>query len=128
MDSIISRLLITFGLIIIGLLVYVAFSRLAIRRLQGKQIRLENIRPGVPTILYFTAPMCVSCATVQTPAIERLASAHGAAVQVVKVDAQAQPHLADQWGVLSVPATFILDQTGKPHFCNLGLTQADKLE
>ncbi len=128
MDSVIFRLFLALLLIALGLLAYAAFSRLVIYRLQRKPLRLNNARPGVPTILYFTSPTCVPCRTLQAPAIHRVVATLGEALQVVKVDAQAQPELADQWGVLSVPATFILDRAGKPRFFNLGLARAEQLE
>ena len=33
---------------------------------------LSGLKPGVPTILYFTTPTCIPCKTQQTPALKRL--------------------------------------------------------
>jgi thiol-disulfide isomerase/thioredoxin len=82
---------------------------------------------GSPSILYFTTPDCVPCKTVQRPAIRKVQDQLGPSVEVVEINAYEQPDMARQWGVLSVPTTFILDRSGKPHHINHGVTQADKL-
>jgi thioredoxin-like negative regulator of GroEL len=51
----------------------------------------------------------------------------GDRLQVVEIDAASQPEIAKQWGVLSVPTTFILDEDGKPRHVNHGITPTDKL-
>ncbi len=38
-----------------------------------------------------------------------------------------QPELADYWGVLSVPTTFVIDGQGQPRHINHGMTSQDKL-
>jgi hypothetical protein len=52
----------------------------------------------------------------------------GGLIQVIEVDAAAQPELADYWGVLSVPTTFIIDARGRPRRVNHGVASAEKLE
>jgi hypothetical protein len=47
---------------------------------------------------------------------------------VIEVDAAAQPELANYWGVLSVPTTFIIDRRGRPRRVNHGVSGADKLK
>jgi thiol-disulfide isomerase/thioredoxin len=84
-------------------------------------------QPGRAAILYFTTPECVTCKTFQRPQLRRLEGMLGDKVQVVEVDAQARPELASQWGVLSVPTTFILDETGQPRHVNHGAVPAEKL-
>ena len=84
-------------------------------------------RQGKPTLLYFTTPTCVPCKTVQRPAIERLQRELGDGLQVIEIDAAAQPDQADRWGVLSVPTTILLDPAGKPRHINHGVAPAEKL-
>jgi hypothetical protein len=48
-------------------------------------------------------------------------------LQVIEIDAVAQPDLADHWGVLSVPTTFIIDGYGQVRRVNHGVASADKL-
>jgi len=46
---------------------------------------------------------------------------------VIEIDAAEQPDLAVQWGVMSVPTTFVLDAAGAPRFVNHGVTPTEKL-
>ncbi len=130
-EQLLARVLIAVGLSLLGLAVYWAWNRFQLRRLgrkQAGQLRgLEAFRPGVPGILYFTTPDCQVCLTTQKPALRRLETEMGSGVQIVEVDATVQPDLADYWGVLSVPTTFIIDAHGQPHHINHGLTSKDKL-
>jgi thioredoxin 1 len=117
------------ALLIAGLLVaaYWAANWLIVTRARSKRLGLEDIRPGIPAILYFTTPTCVPCKTIQRPALARLQERMSDSIQVIEVDAAAHPDLADYWGVLSVPTTFIIDARGRPRRVNHGVTSAEKL-
>ncbi len=128
MNDITLRLVTALALIALGLLAYGVYSRLTIQRAQNRRIGLESARPGLATILYFTTPGCAPCRTVQAPAIEQVTKAHADSVQVIKIDAQEHPDIADHWGVLSVPTTFVIDRAGRPRFFNPGIARAEKLE
>jgi len=128
MDTLLTRLIFALAMLVLGVLAYQAYRQMVLRQVQLKTAGLEKARRGVPTILYFTTPSCAPCQTLQSPAIDRLTQAHGSALQVIKIDAQARPEIADHWGVLSVPTTFILDRGGKARFFNPGLARSEKLE
>jgi thiol-disulfide isomerase/thioredoxin len=81
----------------------------------------------MPAILYFTSPTCVPCKTTQRPAIQRVQQSLGSHLQVIEIDASTHPDVADDWGVLSVPTTFIIDRDGQPRHINHGVTLTDKL-
>ncbi len=118
------------AILIAGIFVgaYWALNWLIIARARGKRLGLETIRPGIPAILYFTTPTCVPCKTIQRPALAKLQERLGDSIQVIEVDAAAQPELANYWGVLSVPTTFIIDRRGRPRRVNHGVSGADKLK
>ena len=98
------------------------------RRSTGERPRgLEEARPGVPAILYFTTPDCAPCRAVQRPALALVKARLGDGLQIVEVDCTQRPELADYWGVLSVPTTFIIDSQGRPRHVNHGVTPAEKL-
>lgn len=128
MNDITLRIITAMALIVIGLAAYAVTSRLILQRAQNKHLGLESARPGLPTILYFTTPGCGPCRAVQAPALEEIKQAHAGSVQVIKIDAQEHPDIADHWGVLSVPTTFVIDRSGKPRFLNAGVARAEKLE
>ena len=122
-----TRLLWTTAIIGSGLSLYWLANRLVLARASAKVHRLEGRRPGIPTLLYFTAPTCTPCKTVQRPAIERLQQLLGERLLVIEVDASTQAEMATQWGVMSVPTTFILDEQGQPRHVNHGVAAANKL-
>jgi thioredoxin 1 len=112
----------------IGLGVYWLVSRAILKRGQLASSPIPNFHKGTPAILYFTTPDCAPCKTVQRPALEKLQSQLGADhLQVLEVNAAEKPELAQEWGVLSVPTTFILDLEGHPLHVNHGVTREDKL-
>lgn len=113
------------GLSLIGL--YGVVNRVLLARLRGSRLGIESLRPGIPAILYFTAPYCMPCKTVQRPTLERLQQRLGARLQIIEIDASVRPDLADYWGVLSLPTTFVIDRHGRPRRVNHGVASAEKL-
>jgi thioredoxin-like negative regulator of GroEL len=121
----ILRLLVALGAVLAGWLVF----KLSTRAILSAAASAQSLVPanGHPSIVYFTTPDCTPCKTVQRPAILRLKQDLGEQFDLVEIDASEQPDLARQWGVLSVPTTFILDRQGKPLHVNYGVTRAEKL-
>ncbi len=128
-----ARALLAAALIALGIAAYWAWNRIQLRRLgqaRGTVLRgLESTRPGVAAVLYFTTPDCLVCRTAQKPALQRLEADLGAGgVQIVEIDATVDTAVADYWGVLSVPTTFVIDAQGTPRSINHGLTSKEKLQ
>jgi thioredoxin 1 len=121
------RLLWMLGIIAAALAGYWLANRIILNRARSQRQGLESAPIGRPTLLYFTTPDCAPCKTVQRPAIQRLQDLMGETLQVVEVDATIQPELASQWGVLSVPTTFIIDSQGTPRHVNHGVAATEKL-
>ena len=124
-QDVVIRLGLTIVLILAGAGFWLLTNRLILRRAKQNAPALGNI--GVPMILYFTTPTCAPCKTYQRPALEQVKQALGNRLQIVEVDASTQPEVASQWGVLSVPTTFILDANGEPRHINHGPTSAARL-
>ncbi|MCE1255748.1 MAG: thioredoxin family protein [Anaerolineae bacterium] len=120
---------ILFSIALIGLIItgYRAINRLILWRARRRSQLEGFFTPGTPAILFFTTPDCVPCKTMQHPAIEKVKIKLGQRLQIIEVNASEQPGLAEQWGVLSVPTTFILDSQGAPRHVNHGVTAAEKL-
>jgi thiol-disulfide isomerase/thioredoxin len=129
--EIISRLIWTIAITGSGVTAYWLYNRLTLSRLAKAQVNqpgLENFDTGRPGILYFTNPDCVPCKTVQRPELERLKTQlNGVGLQIMEVDCHERPDVATEWGILSVPTTFIIDQTGRPRRVNHGVTRKEKL-
>jgi thiol-disulfide isomerase/thioredoxin len=111
----------------LGCAAYLLINRLILGRATSKVKHFGAYQSGQPAIVYFTTPSCAPCKTVQRPAIEKLKKALGERLQVFEVDASAQPELAQDWGVLSVPTTFIIDSEGTPRHVNHGVATTEKL-
>ena len=127
LDPIVVRSLWSLGIISLGISMFWLFNRLILAQARRNAPTLKTARPGRPVLLYFTTPSCVPCKTIQRPAIQQVKDRVGVDLQVIEVDANAQPEIANQWGVMSVPTTFIIDNRGQPRYVNHGVTPADKL-
>lgn len=127
MNPILIRVLIALGVIAAGVGVYLLLNWRILRRAQENALGLESYKMGKPAVLYFTMVGCVPCKTTQRPALARLMEQTAGKVQLIEVDAVEQPKMAEHWGVLSVPTTFIIDQHGRPRQVNHGVTLTEKL-
>lgn len=125
--DLLERLLLAMAIVAVATAAYLAFNRLTLTRADSRVHRLESYRPGLPAVVYFTTPTCGPCRTMQRPALRQLQSNFGRWFQVIEVDASARPDLASEWGVVSVPTTFIIDASGKPRYVNHGVATAEKL-
>jgi thioredoxin 1 len=126
------RLALAAVIIALGVAAYWAWSRWQLRRLNraaaASLLGLETRPAHAPAVLYFTTPECQVCATAQRPALNRLNAELGGAVHIIEINAAAQTAVADYWGVLSVPTTFIIDAAGQPRAVNHGLASKEKLQ
>jgi len=126
-SEILARFLWTVGIILAGLAAYHLVTRAVLSKARSASRRAPVNRSHVPAILYFTTPDCAPCKTVQRPALDQVKRAFGDRMDVVEVNAYEKPDLARQWGVLSVPTTFVLDASGNPVHVNHGATPASRL-
>jgi len=126
-SEILLRAALAFVIILIGTAAYSLVNRYRLVRAKDKVFTLFNALPNKPVIVYFTTPTCVPCKTVQRPAIDKVSRMLGENLQVVEIDATERPDLANRWGVMSVPTTFLLDAHGQARYVNNGVTRAEKL-
>jgi thioredoxin-like negative regulator of GroEL len=76
----------------------------------------------------FSTPSCAVCWSAQTPALRALEQQLGeGAVRIVKIDAAAQPEIADVFGVLTVPTTVVLTASGQVATTNNGFATLERL-
>jgi thiol-disulfide isomerase/thioredoxin len=125
--DILFRFGLSLGLIAAGLGFYWLNNRLILGRAPTASLGATISAAGKPVILYFTTPSCVPCKTIQKPAIRQIKDTLGEGLQVVEIDATEQPELAQRWGVLSVPTTFVIDSRGQARHVNHGVARAEKL-
>ena len=127
MNPIWMRTLLALGFTLLGVGLYWLVNRIILSRASKKNLGLETYRPGKPAILYFTMEGCVPCKTTQRPALEKVSSLTDGQVQIIEVDVVERQDLAESWGVLSVPTTFVIDPMGRPRRVNHGVALAEKL-
>jgi hypothetical protein len=89
---------------------------------------LAGIAPsGRPAVIAFSTPTCAECRSRQAPALARLAAELGDAITVRSLSALEHPELLRRVGILTVPATVVLDASGAVRHLNLGYTSDAKL-
>ena len=88
---------------------------------------LESEPDGRSTVVAFSTPSCLACHTAQRPALAALEARAGGHVRVVHVDAAARPEVARAFGVMTVPATVVLDERGAVAAANQRFATADTL-
>ena len=127
----IARVGIALALIAVAFGAYAVGTRWQVTRLRRRSHEtgaLAGLRPDVPGVVYFWSETCAPCRLVQKPALEQLKADLGPdGVQVIAINALEQPDLADEWGVLGLPTTFIVDRGGQPRRVNHGVVRAEQL-
>jgi thiol-disulfide isomerase/thioredoxin len=122
-----ERFLIFMAITTSAILFFRLAQRVLLRRRATQGLGFEGFEPGRPAILYFTAPGCIPCITIQKPALEAITEQYGESIQIFEFDAVAEPQMATKWGVLGVPTTFIIDSFGRPRKINNRATTSDRL-
>ncbi len=125
--EVMERLLVAVAISGLAVAAYLLFNRFTLQRASTKVSRFASYQTGLPAIVYFTTPTCAPCKTIQRPAIERMKASYGKSFQVIEVDASQQPEIAQEWGVLTVPTTFVINASGQPRYVNQGIAPAEKL-
>ena len=125
--DILLRFTAALGIIGLGVFVYWWINHQLLLRAQNNAFSLFGTLPEKPVIVYFTTPDCAPCKTVQRPALNQLSNMLGEKIQVIEIDATERPDIARQWGVMSVPTTFLLDAQGKARYVNNGVARVEKL-
>jgi thiol-disulfide isomerase/thioredoxin len=126
-SDILLRSALAIVIIILGIFGYWLINQRLLVRAKSNIFTLFSQLPNKPVIVYFTTPDCAPCKTVQRPALNRVTQILGDSLEVVEIDATQRPDLAKQWGVMSVPTTFLLDARGEARYVNNGVTRAEKL-
>jgi thioredoxin 1 len=126
-SDVLLRFFLAIGIIVLGAAAYWFFNQHLLVRAKNNIFKLFKTLPNKPVIVYFTTPDCVPCKTIQRPALDQIKSLLGEKLQVIEIDASERPDLAQRWGVMSVPTTFLLDANGEARYVNNGVARVEKL-
>ncbi len=122
-----ERLLIAVAVALAGVVVYLGLKLAHRARVSRRGPGLpEGWREGSPGILYFSSRTCTPCRA-QGKAVERLGENAEGALNLVKIDVNREPELAEKWSVLTVPTTVVLDSGGRIQTVNHGAASEKKL-
>ncbi len=86
----------------------------------------SEVTEGQPTVLLFSGALCADCNR-QKDILRALRDAAGDGWRLREVQAAREVDLARRFGVQSVPATVVLDQSGHAVAVNYGLVEAPTL-
>jgi thioredoxin 1 len=122
-------------LLLLSLTAVIGFAALAVRRYARRRVQqvagmavppavLDLLGAGSPGIVYFYGPHCPPCRQ-QAAVLDRLEKE--SRITVVRVDAARETELAGRFGILTVPATVVLDARGRTRMVNLGLRGREEL-
>lgn len=96
------------------------WRRRKLRRL-GQDSPLAGLVPaGRPAVVGFSTPQCIECRARQAPALARLGATLGDTITVRALSALEHPELVAKLGILTVPATVVVDAQGRARHVNLG--------
>ncbi|MEZ4667216.1 MAG: thioredoxin family protein [Anaerolineae bacterium] len=126
----IERSIMVLVFLVLGFAIFALLRHMHVRKASvnsGYDPVLNDMRPGVPAIVYFTTPGCVPCVTQQQPALARLQSELQEGIQILKIDAVEYSDVADRWGVFSAPTTFIVDGNRQVRNVNYGVADLHTL-
>jgi hypothetical protein len=89
---------------------------------------LADVAPlGRPAVVAFSTPTCGECRARQAPALARLAALVGDSVTIRSLSALEHPELVARVGILTVPATVVIDAAGTVRHLNLGYAPESRL-
>ncbi len=127
----VERTLILIALAGLVALLFMAGRRFVASR-RGRALSAEPFMPAAASgvgrvrLLAFSTPQCQQCRFLQKPALEEVAAQAGD-VEIISMNAQAEPDLAERYGILTVPSTVILRPDGRAAAVNFGYAPARQL-
>ena len=121
-----ERIIILGSFALLGFLIMLILKKKQLKQGQSAANHL-SIRERSAKILYFWSPQCQHCKTTQKPILESLAANEGFNVEIESININECPQQVSEWGVRTVPTTYILDIQGNIAHINNGLVTEKQL-
>jgi len=116
----VERLSITVAVFVVAWAVLAFMKRRQLTAANRASERLDRAQ-RVPTIVYFWSDGCSVCRNAQRPVLERMVAEYGSdQLAVITYSVDESPEIAREWGVRTLPTTFVLDSTGATRYVNNG--------
>ncbi len=114
------------GIHAVAIVLVLALGIAALKRWQKRKARrgrrLLSVGSGKASIVYFHSPSCGVCRVSQKPILDSLVARVGAnKLRLVLIDVTEQTDVAREWGVTTVPSTYVIDPAGEVAHVNNGL-------
>lgn len=115
--------------------VVIVFALVGLTLMKRRQIALSthssqqlNAIPAKPTIVYFWSHGCLLCRNTQRPILERILAEYGdKELLLTEYNIDESAGIAQKWGVMTLPTTFLLDSAGRIRHVNNGVVVPEKL-
>jgi thiol-disulfide isomerase/thioredoxin len=116
----------------VTILLVLALTVTALKRWQKHKAQrarpLLALETGRVSIVYFHSSSCGVCRTSQKPILERLiARMGGDKLRLVAVDVSEKTEVAREWGVTTVPSTYVIGSKGEVAYVNNGVASEPTL-
>jgi thiol-disulfide isomerase/thioredoxin len=123
----IERLLITVAIMALLGGVFLLMKRRQIA-LANRASRRLNQSSRLPTIVYFWSNGCPVCKMTQRRILDGVLAEYGTEqLAFTAYNTDETPDIAKEWGVMTLPTTFLLDSTGTIRQVNNGLVTVENL-
>jgi thioredoxin-like negative regulator of GroEL len=122
-----ERLLITFAIMTFSGMVLLFMKRRQMVLANRASHQLKKISK-IPTIVYFWSNGCPVCKMTQKKILDEILTEYGKerlALTAYNIDEA--PEVAKEWGVRTLPTTFLLDSAGAIRYVNNGLVVSENL-
>ncbi len=122
-----ERLLITFAMMAFfaGVLLLMKHRQMTLAKRASQQLEKSS---GIPTIVYFWANGCPVCRMTQKRVLEGIIAEYGKdQLALTAYNTDEAPDVAKEWGVRTLPTTFLLDSAGTIRHVNNGLAVSETL-
>ncbi len=122
-----ERLLITFAVMVFfgAVLSLMKRRQIASANRASQQLKMQT---NMPTIVYFWSDGCPVCKRAQRPVLEAILAEYGKEqLALTAYNTDEAPDVAEEWGVRTLPTTFLLDSAGAIRHVNNGLAVSGTL-